>query len=98
MDDGVPLRSNRAPRSNRFLTPQECDRTRGRVGQTIGRRELFAEGPWQGIRAVLERQGWQGRQIELLYDQLRQGWPLATAKRNVAMLTGHCPIGSRRDG
>jgi hypothetical protein len=98
MDDGDQLRSNRAPRSNRFLTPQECYRTRGRVGQTIGQRDLFAEGPWLGIRAVLERQGWKGRQIELLYDQLRQGWPLSTAKRNVAMLTGHCPIGSRRDG
>ncbi len=97
MDDGDQLRSNRGQASNRFLTAQECDRTRGRVGQTLGQRDLFAEGPWLGIRAVLERQGWQGRQITLLYDQLRQGWPLATAKRNVAMLTGHCPIGSRRD-
>jgi hypothetical protein len=28
----------------------------------------------------------------LVHDQLRQGWPLATAKRHAARLSGHCPL------
>jgi hypothetical protein len=54
--------------------------------------ELFAEGQWQAIRVQLERQGWCHSQIELVHDQLRQGWPLATAKQHAARLSGHCPI------
>lgn len=84
----------RRPMSNRFLSRQELER--GRSGHPCGPRELFAEGPWPGIRVALECQGWNSRQIAMVYDQLRQGWPLALAKRNVAMLTGCCPISSRR--
>jgi hypothetical protein len=54
--------------------------------------EIFAEGQWQAIRVQLERQGWHPSQIELVHDQLRQGWPLATAKLHAARLSGHCPI------
>jgi len=53
---------------------------------------MFAEGQWQAIRVQLERQGWHPSQIELVHDQLRQGWPLATAKLHAARLSGHCPI------
>jgi len=49
-----------------------------------GGRELFAEGQWQVI--------------ELLYDQLRQGWPLSVAKQNVAAMTHRCPVRARRQG
>ena len=31
-----------------------------------------------------------------LHDQLRQGWPLALAENNVAVISGHCPIKARR--
>jgi hypothetical protein len=27
---------------------------------------------------------------------LRQGWPLALAENNVAVLSGHCPLKARR--
>ena len=49
------------------------------------------------IRAQLESDGWNPSQIELLHDQLRQGWPLAVAKRNVTHLSGHCPLRARSD-
>ncbi len=82
--------------SKRFLAPQELaasDRRRSR-----GREDVFAEGPWHAIRVVLERQGWSSRQIELVHDQLRQGWPLDMAKDQVGILTGHCPLRSHRVG
>jgi hypothetical protein len=53
---------------------------------------VFAEGQWQSIRVALERQGWSASQIERVHDQLRQGWPLAVAKENVAALTRQCPV------
>jgi len=84
-----------SPRSNRFLSAQELERWRFGPGGRA--RQMFAEGQWQAIRVALEGQGWNGRQIELVHDQLRQGWPLALAKRNVAMLTGSCPLHSRRN-
>jgi hypothetical protein len=56
---------------------------------------VFAEGQWPSIRAALERQGWSTSQIERLHEHLRQGWPLAMAKHNVATLTGQCPLHSR---
>jgi hypothetical protein len=56
---------------------------------------MFAEGQWQMIKAMLERQGWSQSQLELMREQLRQGWPLSIAKQNVATLIGHCPISSR---
>jgi hypothetical protein len=57
---------------------------------------VFAEGQWQSIRVALERQGWSASQIERVHDQLRQGWPLAVAKENVAALTRQCPVRSRQ--
>ena len=79
--------------STRFLRPD--DRHQPRPQRAWGPAELFAEGQWQSIRVQLEREGWNHSQIELVHDQLRQGWPLAMARRNVAALTGHCPLRSR---
>ncbi len=56
---------------------------------------MFAEGQWQMIKAMLERQGWSQSQLELMREQLLQGWPLSIAKQNVAALIGYCPIRSR---
>jgi hypothetical protein len=83
--------------SNRFLKPHELSRRR-RPGPPWGPYEQFADGQWQDIRVALERQGWNGTQIEMLHDQLRQGWPLAMAKHNVTAMTGHCPLRSRQSG
>jgi hypothetical protein len=83
-------------RSNRFLAPQElagADRRR-----LWGQQEIYAEGHWPAIRVGLERQGWSTRQIELVHDQLRQGWPLDLAKEQVGILTGNCPVHSHRAG
>ncbi|MFN9644899.1 MAG: hypothetical protein ACK6BG_07235 [Cyanobacteriota bacterium] len=84
--------------SNRFLPPH--DRTNpSRSRQTRdpwGPFELFAEGQWQAIRVGLERDGWSASQIERLHDHLRQGWPLAMAKENVAALTRRCPLRARQ--
>jgi hypothetical protein len=55
----------------------------------------FAEGPWQGIRVALERHGWSHAQIELVRDQLRQGWPLEIARRHAAQISGFCPVRAR---
>ncbi|MEB3319186.1 MAG: hypothetical protein VKO39_13745 [Cyanobacteriota bacterium] len=96
-------------RSNRFLPPGEkslpsgsrlptegSSRSSSRPpGAPWGPAELFAEGQWQTIRVGLERQGWSATQIERVHDHLRQGWPLAMAKQNVATLTRHCPLRSR---
>lgn len=82
--------------SGRFLTPQECGVPAPR--QPRGVDEIFAEGPWHTIRVMLERQGWTTHQIELLHDQLRRGWPLESAKEQVAALTGHCPLRSHQPG
>jgi hypothetical protein len=57
-----------------------------------GSNELFAEGLWQAIRVQLEVEGWSLSQIELVHDQLRQGWPLPHAKHNAMRLSGHCPL------
>ena len=81
------------PRSNRFLPPPEGRLPRLR--QPWSPRKVFAEGQWQSIRAGLERQGWSASQIEMVHDQLRQGWPLAVAKQNVAAITRQCPVRSR---
>lgn len=93
-----PPRSRPSPRSlsSRFLPSDHPAVVRTR--RTWGPAELFAEGQWLSIRVSLERQGWHHSQIELVHDQLRQGWPLAIAKRNVAVMTGHCPLRARRDG
>lgn len=97
-----PTRPSASPSSrlsNRFLRPEELARRGGqRLDRTRawGPAELFAEGQWQVIRVQLEREGWSLSQIEMLHDQLRQGWPLALAENNVAVLSGHCPIKARR--
>lgn len=81
--------------SNRFLPPEGMD-PRNRLSRAWGASEMFPEGQWQSIRVVLERQGWNHSQIERVHDQLRQGWPLEMAKRNVSAMTGSCPMRSRR--
>lgn len=83
--------------SNRFLRPQELQRY-ARPSLAWGPYELFPDGQWQDIRVSLERQGWNCSQIAMVHDQLRQGWPLAMARHNVAALTGHCPLRSRQQG
>ncbi len=86
--------------SNRFLPPQETalrGTSRPESGGTRGAKDLFAEGQWQAIRVQLEREGWNPSQIDMLHDQLRQGWPLAIAKQNVAKLSGHCPLHARTE-
>jgi hypothetical protein len=89
-------RDRSIPRSNRFLAPAELagpGRGRPPAGAMV-----FAEGHWPAIRVVLERQGWSSRQIELVQDQLRQGWPLDLAKEQVGRLTGHCPLHAQHPG
>ncbi|MFM1811591.1 MAG: hypothetical protein RLZZ336_529 [Cyanobacteriota bacterium] len=83
-------RARRGP-SRRFLSSDELSR------RPRGDSELFAEGQWQAIRVHLEQQGWCQSQIDLVHDQLRQGWPLATAKLHAARLSGHCPIRAQAD-
>ncbi len=81
--------------SRRFLSPREI--SRAHPIRAWGPAELFAEGQWQTIRVTLEREGWNHSQIEQVHDQLRQGWPLVMAKRNVAVLSGHCPLAARQE-
>jgi hypothetical protein len=81
------------PSSNRFLPPP--DPVLPKLRNPWGPQEVFAEGQWQSIRVALERQGWSASQIERVHHQLRQGWPLAVAKVNVAALTRQCPVRSR---
>ena len=61
-------------------------------------REVFAEGGWSSIRALLEMRGWSATHIEQIHAQLRQGWPLTTAVRHVAIRMGSCPMRSRSLG
>ena len=80
--------------SNRFLQPEELAHPgSARAWSTT---EVFAEGQWQSLRVQLESRGWNALQIDQIHDQLRQGWPLLLAERNVALLTGHCPLKARR--
>jgi hypothetical protein len=97
---GITVARTRQP-SNRFLPARDGDQSSSRQASPRGpwgATELFAEGQWQAIRVGLEREGWSASQIERLHDHLRQGWPLAMAKRNVARLTRQCPLRSRTDG
>jgi len=80
--------------SNRFLQPGP--QTPSRSGRAWTATEVFAEGQWQSVRVRLEARGWNAIQIEQIHHQLRQGWPLALAENNVAVLSGHCPIKARR--
>ncbi|MEB3234568.1 MAG: hypothetical protein VKM98_03985 [Cyanobacteriota bacterium] len=92
-------RRGRRPSSRRFLSAEELQARTPTFGQVRawGPGEIFAEGQWQAIRVQLERHGWNPSQIELVHDQLRQGWPLATAKLHAARLSGHCPIKGQVD-
>jgi hypothetical protein len=80
--------------SNRFLQPK--DLASPQAGRAWTGTEVFAEGQWQSVRVQLEARGWSALQIEQIHDQLRQGWPLALAENNVALLSGHCPLKARR--
>ena len=62
------------------------------------RSEVFSEGCWPSIRASLEMRGWSPTHIELIHNQLRQGWPLSLAVRQVSMRLGSCPVRSRSLG
>jgi hypothetical protein len=83
-------------RSRRFLSAQELSRCQPR--RSFGPVESFAEGQWPMIRARLEWEGWSHSQVEQVHDQLRRGWPLAMARRNVAVISGRCPLAARREG
>ena len=80
--------------SNRFLQPEEL--AAPHAGRAWSGTEVFAGGQWQSVRVQLEARGWNALQIEQIHDQLRQGWPLALAENNVAVLSGHCPLKARR--
>ncbi|MEY3750707.1 MAG: hypothetical protein RLZZ631_442 [Cyanobacteriota bacterium] len=80
--------------SNRFLQPEQL--VSAQAGRAWSATEVFAEGQWQSVRVHLEARGWNALQIEQIHDQLRQGWPLALAENNVAVISGHCPIKARR--
>ena len=80
--------------SNRFLQPEQL--AAPQAGRAWSGTEVFAEGQWQSVRVRLEARGWNAIQIEQIHDQLRQGWPLALAENNVAVLSGYCPIKARR--
>lgn len=80
--------------SKRFLQPEQLGVAQG--SRAWSPTEVFAEGQWQNVRVQLEARGWNALQIEQIHDQLRQGWPLALAENNVAVISGHCPIKARR--
>ena len=92
MDPGVPRHRHHSV-SNRFLQPEQLSELR--PTRAWSATEVFAEGQWQSLRVRLEARGWNAIQIEHIHDQLRQGWPLALAENNVAVITGHCPIRAR---
>ncbi|MEC8214748.1 MAG: hypothetical protein VX069_06735 [Cyanobacteriota bacterium] len=67
----------------------------GHEGQ---RSEVFAEGGWPSIRVFLEMRGWSPLQIDQIHEQLRQGWPLSQAIRQVSIRLGTCPLRSKSLG
>ncbi|QNI50418.1 hypothetical protein SynRS9915_00699 [Synechococcus sp. RS9915] len=62
------------------------------------RSEVFAEGGWPSIRVFLEMRGWSPLQIDQIHEQLRQGWPLSQAVRQVSIRMGTCPLRSKSLG
>ena len=95
MDSSSPSTAHRQPQlSNRFLHPEQL--ASSQASRAWSPTEVFAEGQWQSVRVQLEARGWNAMQIEQIHDQLRQGWPLALAENNVAVISGHCPIKARR--
>lgn len=93
----APLSSHlrRRTLSRRFLAPEDGPDLRQQRLRASG--ALFAEGQWPAIRVQLESQGWNATQIDLVHEQLRRGWPLPMARRHVAQISGHCPLGARHD-
>ena len=84
-------RSRRA--SRRFLPPVQAGAKT--EPQSLFTSALFAEGRWHAIRSDLEMRGWSPVQVEQIHTELRQGWPLTYAVRQVAMRMGTCPMRSR---
>ena len=82
--------------SNRFFSPHRD--LPSSIGDQQRRSEVFSEGCWPSIRALLEMRGWSPTHIELIHDQLRQGWPLSLAVRQVAIRLGTCPLRSKSLG
>ena len=68
------------------------------VGLEGQRSEVFAEGGWPSIRAFLEMRGWSPLQIDQIHEQLREGWPLSQAVRQVSIRLGTCPLRSKSLG
>ena len=88
------MRSRRP--SNRFIVSA---RPAGKLtGLGSVRREVFADGGWLSIRLLLEERGWSPSHVDQIHEQLRQGWPLAMAVRQVAMRMGTCPMRSKSLG
>jgi hypothetical protein len=88
------MKSSRSAYTSQRFTPVAATST-SQNNPTSRGKDMFAEGQWQMIKAMLERQGWSQSQLELMRQQLSQGWPLSIAKQNVAALIGYCPICSR---
>ena len=84
-------RSKRA--SRRFL--QSVPSGANSEQQSLFTAAVFAEGGWHAIRSDLEMRGWSPSHVEQIHTQLRQGWPLTLAVRQVAMRMGTCPMRSR---
>lgn len=84
-------RSRRA--SRRFLPSVQAAANSDR--QSLFTSAVFAEGGWHAIRSDLEMRGWSHAHIEQIHTQMRQGWPLTLAVRQVAMRMGTCPMRSR---
>ncbi|MAV12785.1 MAG: hypothetical protein CL861_04905 [Cyanobium sp. MED843] len=82
--------------SNRFVEPAWAPAAAATLESQ--RSEVFAEGGWPSIRALLEMRGWSPVQIDLIHQQLRQGWPLSDAVRQVSIRMGTCPMRSKSLG
>ena len=85
------MRSRRP--SRRFVPPARS--ATAEHGLNMGEREIFSDGCWPSIRLLLEQRGWSPIHVAQIHEQLRQGWPLAMAVRQVAMRMGTCPMRSK---
>ena len=82
--------------SKRFVPPAQQLTAPG-VGERR-RSEVFSEGCWPSIRVSLEMRGWSPTHVEFIHEQLRQGWPLSLAVRQVSIRLGTCPMRSKSLG
>ena len=88
------MRSRRS--SRRFIQPARASvPDRGLVHSA---RDIFSDGCWPSIRVLLEQRGWSPIHVAQIHEQLRQGWPLAMAVRQVSMRMGTCPMRSKSLG